>query len=530
MTLRPLHLFPFLLTVLLVSGCSTDTKSTENSGSSVGQAHYGGRYVDGNDNPNNRAQYMGYSLKGVVNIGGTGNTTSPPPAYASVDYTITCLSCHPKTSNYPNGDTNTNTKILKEYASSGHADVAAIPWTVPEAGGTCQRCHTTFGFLHHLENYGPANYDPAAPYRGITLSSPDYSPQWTGTILSTPLNQREEYRNAMQVLICSACHPENGLLTGVLRTPATTGGFVAIWSANSITAQVTFPDSGASNLCIRCHSARRAGPNITSAATTTAHYLPAAATVFSGTTDLVNITENTTSPITPPAFGTKFTGLGYEFLGQANYINPKTFSHKNVGTPGGKGPCVGCHMSGTSGHTLKIITSDTNGTVTDINDTACTGCHGAMPPLWLNDKKTGFHAATEELDALLQLKGFYLNTTDGNFYRDPEFLELLGLGATSAERTASAKQYYDDQATVFGLDYAYLRGAAYNLWLLRYKLGDPAAYVHNSNYTKKILFDTLDYLDDGAFIAPGGSITLSNPLAAAYLDGDSTTIGIQRPQ
>jgi hypothetical protein len=510
MTIRSLTLLTPLLLLVSLSGCGTDTKTTENLGASVGQSHYGGLWIDGNDNPNNRAQYLSYSLKGTVNVGGTGNGTSPPPAYTTVDYTISCLSCH------PNGDTKANADILKDYAKSGHADVTAIPWTAPKVGASCQRCHTTFGFRYHLENY-----NPDLPFTGITLSSPDLNPQWTGEILSTPLNQREEYRKAMQVLICSACHPEDGLATGTLRVAGISGGYVANWTVNNITALVTFPDAGASNLCIRCHSARRAGPNISATATTTAHYLPAAATVFSGTPALVKITATTSGG---PALDSKFTGVAYEFTGQ-NYVTSVP-PHKNVGTPGGKGPCVGCHMSGAAGHTLKSVVEDSTGEIAAINSNACIGCHGPILPTWLNDKKAAFHSAVVELDGELQSKGFFLNPSDGNFYRDSDFLELLGLGATNAERTASAKKYYDDQADAFGLDYTHLRGAAYNLWLFQYKLGDPAAYVHNSNYTKKVLFDTLDYMDNGAF---DGIITLSDIVAAAYLDGDSSTAGIQRP-
>jgi hypothetical protein len=518
MAFRALTLLATLQLLTFLSGCGTDTKTTANLGATAGQSHYGGVFVDGNDNPNNRAQYLGYSLQGTVNVGGTGNGTSPPPAYTTVDYSISCLSCH------PNGDTKANAAILEEYATTGHADVTAIPWTIPEIGGTCQRCHTTFGFLHHLENYAPVNYDPATPYRGITLSSPDISPQWTGTILSTPLNQREEYRKTMQVLICSACHPENGLVTGELRVPVTPGGFVAIWSANSITALATFPDAGASNLCIRCHSARRAGPNITAVATTTAHYRPAAATVFSGTTDLVNITANTTSPLTPPLVATKFTGVAYEFSGQS-YVTPER-SHKNVGgAPGNEGPCVGCHMSGTAGHTLKAVVEDAAGEIVAINSNACVGCHGAILPTWLNDKKTAFTAAVAELDGLLQNKGFYFNPENETFYKDAGFsiplsADATSLGITTAEAT---RKYYDNQAAAFALDKADLRGAAFNLWLFRFKAGDRAAYVHNSNYTKKVLFDSINLLNGGVF--PGDI----DPVAAAYLDGNSSVAGVQRP-
>ena len=507
MKFRSLTPLMALLMVVSMSGCGTDTKTTETLGGSVGQSHYGGVWIDDNDNPNNRAQYMGYSLKGTVNVGGTGDGTSPAPSYIEVDYTISCLSCH------PNGDTTANAAILKEYATTGHADVTAIPWTIPEIGGTCQRCHTTFGFRHHLENYTSVNYDPATPYRGISLSSPDLNPQWIGTILSTPLNQREEYRKAMQVLICSACHPEDGLLTGALRASSIPGGYVANWTANSITALVSFPDAGASNLCIRCHSSRSAGPNITATATTTAHYLPAAATLFSGTKDLVKIS---------PANTTTFTGVAYEFSGQ-DYVSTVS-SHKNVGMPGGKGPCVGCHMGGATGHTLKIVVEDSVGEITALSSDACLGCHGVVQPSWLNDKKDGFEASLAELDTLLKVIDFYLNPADGLYYKDIELSLPIGTGSTRTEIAATTNAYYNAQAIDLNLDPAKLRGAAFNLWLFRYHGGDPAAYVHNSNYTKKVLFDTIAYLNSGVFPED------IDPVAAAYLDGNNNSIdGIQRP-
>lgn len=478
MAFRALTLLTVLLMLPFLSGCGTDTKTTENLDASTGQSHYGGLWIDGNDNPNNRAQYLGYS-------GALGTS--------AFTFGIDCPSCH------AGGDTTANSIILKQYASSGHGDVTAIPWTVPEYGTSCQRCHTSIGFVNNL--VGNA---------AVALTTA----------------QQTAYKSAMQVLVCSACHVENGLVTGALRASGISGGYVATWSANSITALFSFPDAGASNLCIRCHSARYAGPNITALATTTAHYLPAAATVFSGTPDQVNVTANTTSPLTPPLVNSKFTGVAYEFSGQP-YVTPEP-SHKNVGTPGGKGPCVGCHMNGPSGHALNVVTEDAIGNITAIaNGSACLGCHGVILPTWLNDKKDGFLAAVAELDALLQGINFYFNPENGLYYKDAAFSLPIGTGSTRTEIAASTNAYYNDRADALSLDRAHLRGAAFNLWLFSYKGGDPAAYVHNSNYSKKVLFDSIDYLNGGSF---PGVVTLSDPVAAAYLDGNNGTPDIvERP-
>ena len=100
----------------------------------------------------------------------------------------------------------------------------------------------------------------------------------------------------------------------------------------------------------------------------------------------------------------------------------------------------------------------------------------------------------------------------------------IGTGSTRTEIAATTNAYYNAQAIDLNLDPAKLRGAAFNLWLFRYHGGDPAAYVHNSNYTKKVLFDTIAYLNSGVFPED------IDPVAAAYLDGNNNSIdGIQRP-
>ena len=65
-------------------------------------------------------------------------------------------------------------------------------------------------------------------------------------------------------------------------------------------------------------------------------------------------------------------------------------------------------------------------------------------------------------------------------------------------------------------------GAAFNFNLLK---REPGAYVHNSVYTKRLIWDSVDYIDDGIINNSTGS-TLSGlssqPFyfdAVGYLDG-----------
>ena len=191
---------------------------------------------------------------------------------------VSCSECH------ANNDPALNQLITTQYAGSGHADVVGA-WTYSAGSNAtnpatnpanCQRCHNTSGFIASLSN----------------------------TNWLIPANTAER----VQVLNCNACH--TSVVDGSLRAA---GAYTATWSGNSMTASVAFPNAGSSNICIRCHSSRRAGASITNLANTTAHYLPAAAIVYGGTPNLVDITATANGGFGIDQF---LTGGGYEFDGQ----------------------------------------------------------------------------------------------------------------------------------------------------------------------------------------------------------------------
>jgi hypothetical protein len=84
-------------------------------------------------------------------------------------------------------------------------------------------------------------------------------------------------------------------------------------------------------------------------------------------------------------------------------------------------------------------------------------------------------------------------------------------------------------------------GAAFNFNLLEH---DPGAFTHNRFYVKRLVFDSIDLLDNGLLDGSTGAaidalVVSADPnavldaavagLAKAYLDGDSATAGVQRP-
>jgi hypothetical protein len=369
----------------------------------------------------------------------------------------TCADCH------ANSDPSLNQPILTQYADSGHGNVTGI-WIHEEAGGTCSRCHTTTGFINNLT---------------------------AGTSFSYAGN------DPLQTLNCNACH--TSVTPGILNaTRRVAGAFTATWSQNSVTASVVFPNAGDSNICIRCHSARRAGANITPLATTTAHYIPAAAVLFGGTPALVTVTANTVAaPNKLPAVGATFTGGGYEFAGQ---IYAGLGTHKTIAllpvlpATVATGPCVACHMSGTAGHTWNAVTkNEVTGEITAINSVTCSAvaCHDgvalpALTPAVLNARKADLDTLLGVLETQLNARSIFFNPANGSFYKEATFTTTVN------------NAYYATQAALApAVSTQDLQGAAFNLWLFKFRAGDTAGYVHNPLYARKLITDSADLLNDG---------------------------------
>ena len=67
-------------------------------------------------------------------------------------------------------------------------------------------------------------------------------------------------------------------------------------------------------------------------------------------------------------------------------------------------------------------------------------------------------------------------------------------------------------------------GAAFNIYLLE---GDPAGYAHNQYYMKRLMYDTIDWLDDNSMNYSAGTTinTLcSGATAPAWCSGAMTYI------
>lgn len=358
-----------------------------------------------------------------------------------------------------------------DFAQSGEVD--------------CQHCHTSTGAKNYLND--PVAYTSAVlDFKNGTANSPnDYS--YLGD-LTNPTHGRE-------MIQCWACHNYN---QGSLRAP----GAIAVDYLDAAGTAVTFPDDGASNVCISCHTGRNNGQNIKdnfdpskNFGSYNSHYLSAAGTIYKTT--------------------------GYEFAGQ-DYSNPAYYEHDKIGTvdadgnevipgTGTNGPCVTCHMSddaaGNANHRYSPFALDANNEPIDDNPAQiCAVCHNgthAWTPEKFAAQADGYDQALTVLADALAANGIFYGSGYPYFYSD-----------------AGLTTRYTGWANPDIL------GAAFNLNLLK---NEPGAFAHNRYYAKRLIFDSLDFLDNGAL---DGSITIdpaAYPDAAGWFAADATTGAAARP-
>ena len=385
-----------------------------------------------------------------------------------------CADCH------TGGNTAANGVIIDQFAESAHGDVNGEAWWHYDWRASnraaCARCHNATAYVAKL---------------GIESNT-------------TWLYAAGDAGKAGEVLSCLACH--TNLTTGAVRTP---GVYTETYSDG---ATYTFPDIGKSNLCMRCHSGREAGSTI------------AADTDPDGDRSFINSHYLT-------AGGTVFATTGYEYAGKS-YANVAFYAHNKIGiaVPGAPtatdaGPCAGCHMgTGTADHAWKVVAKDDAGVITAVNSNTCVNCHlGAfgLTVEFLKAEVNQYDAALDALKTLLDAKGIFFAPANPYFFTAP------WVDYTPPDPNPNvAFTNWGGVATSLGLaavpGYKDVMGAAFNYNLLYH---DPGGYAHNRFYAKRLIFDSIDFIDNGIL---DGTISVTGD-AALYLDGNSITAGMQRP-
>jgi hypothetical protein len=399
-----------------------------------------------------------------------------PASYVSSRYVGRCRACH-----NPH-DPTTNIAINKQWAASGLGDTtsgARVNYDFKTRGTYepvnlsfqyfCVRCHTTTGFI----NYVKSGFSDQTPFAG-----PGYA-----VVQNIPgVAEKNSPDKSKEVTNCDACHDDASGRTYSFKlrsvppvrvyynySAAGTNPTVKINDNNSL---VFYPDAGPSNMCIPCHAGRGTGQLIKTAAGLGLNFQNASRIGghdFSGGATL-------------------FKQSGYEYAGR-DYSTPAHFYHDRIGLAnfqgtGSKGPCITCHMNSDESHSfMPVKFKAIFGTISSISSKSCEKCHFgpiAWTPEALQAKKFGFRAALAALQRLQIVKGIFT-------------VNVSSSGAVSYSTTkkwakpANAKLY----ANGTGPD---SMGASFNYDVLK---NDWGCFAHNSIYVKRLIYDAIDWLNDG---------------------------------
>ncbi len=412
-----------------------------------------------------------------------------------------CSACHE-----PHNPINGAGKLQRtQWEASGHGDIAAPPWAHYDftTRDVCNSCHTAEGFAKAVGN----NFTNKAAF-------------------STTMTRGK------QPLTCDGCHSSNDFKNSVRSLSA---AYVTPYAASTV-ASNTFPDKafvGNSNICFPCHAGLNGGKNVENttlnlAATTfgsfNSHYMAAAGVMYvkngftaftsaSAPVKVSGVAASTSASTNVPLFTSagafkNYTSIpkGYVFT----YGNSLTSSadggaigstHRILGTPAmandshtlGRdllkgGPCVTCHM-GNADHTWGINANSFN--------TACYKCHSTEGTTTLtaaNFKTVFVEEQAVPFQNALTVAKYYLNQKYGIDYDQASYPYFWIAGST--DHIASANQFKDwtKGGALTTVQAKKLVGACFNINLLS---REPAAYVHARTYVRRLLYDTIDFLDNG---------------------------------
>ncbi|BCR04001.1 c-type cytochrome [Desulfuromonas versatilis] len=343
---------------------------------------------------------------------------------------------------------------------------------------SCQQCHTATGAANFLD--AAASLADADPANDVTYNSAnnDFS-HLAGWSAATGSDQSE-------LLYCWGCH--SSVESGALRH---TGPITLGYNVNGAAKQLTAPD-GNSAACLSCHSGRGNAEAITGAATLAN---PAAAAVSSPGTKSHYLAAGLT-------INQAAVNAGYTFGRPAeDYADPVYYAHNSLG-------CAECHMSSDRSHSFNVVSKDAAGAIQQITSTKCVECHdGEHGFAFVAADTTTAHGDFTAVGAAAALE------EEAEGFHDA--LELLG-DVLDAAGTVRQSNYPYFGGTPANQGHS---GAMYNYSYLHH---EPGAYAHNRYLAKRLIFDSLDWMDNQVL---DGSITFD---PAAYPHA-ATWLGMTRP-
>ncbi|HEY5512785.1 MAG TPA: hypothetical protein VIK40_03990, partial [Geomonas sp.] len=435
-----------------------------------------------------------------------------------------CRACH-------NPHNNTLTQNHRDYAKSLHGAPKGLAWASQDfkQKAACIRCHTSAGHIGYVTS-------------GFTLPTAGFG---AGDA-------------SRGVLACDGCHSSYDFKNSVRPVAA----FSAPYTVGGSTAK--FPDAGTSNLCIPCHAGRESADAVlavtdfSNAPFVDAHDMAVAglmymklgfkdfttasapANTYSATLGLVKYTNGDSY--------TMYTGTALP-AAPAGQVNS---AHRRFGTPlingdthttvikGGAwipgtmdtgGPCVTCHLNAADSNGLLATNARATSHTLAINDNTfiqvCNNCHSkdapvvapnvvttAMVKAFLEENSEDFQHALTLAQQVLRAKYNIKYTSVEPYFYD---LNADPTGLTPV------RDWTRGNGQAFGRR---MMGACFDINLL---VKEPAAYAHARTYARRLIYDTIDFLDNGSIdMSVGVTAQATDPItyvkrATAHVKGDATT-------
>ncbi len=443
--------------------------------------------------------------------------------------------------------------IYTEWAKSGHAGgLLAAKYAAQEAYP--KKSDGTYDRSVGMTNAVMAATVPGGVWNNHTTPGCNRCHNATGFvgILATPNGTAQPATATGQVLACWGCHtnPASGTLRTLSGTTFTnyTGrnGWNPIGYALNYSKQA-YPDVKGSNLCIQCHDSREKDPGAIIAASTNynrTHYKQSATTMYVKM-GFLNLSTTTTAAS---------TATYQNSLKSTQDGGTISSTHRILGTPAiigrdgitaadtalvSNGPCVACHYAATN-HTLTIDQK----TIT----AACNKCHAsegghaittisAFDQYFLEPQSAAYQAALQ-----LAIDLFNRRNTGITIAAEPPPLNgyvrayktslLLPSGLVDPALSSNVSEAgAADWATAVTFtpysDRTKLLGAVSNVVYLK---RDAGAYAHARTYSRRLLYDTIDYLDDGILNLSVGATAIARSLLplpvspAIYSDSTHSTV------
>ena len=413
------------------------------------------------------------------------------------------------------GDPNSGSRTSRYFKIYGSTLEASVTM-----GDTCVRCHTSTGFI----NYVKSDFKTVTAL--ASAGTPDHTKEVTGCNVCH--DDGKGYAYSFKLRDVLAANLGRSGVPAYYNFSAVRGGNARANPSTNVSVSLTFPDASSSNICIVCHMGREVGLIIKKA------YLQGL--VFSPTPRI--------SAHDFAAGANLYQESGFEFYTSAAKYPKTAFLHNkagisNINGTGSKGPCITCHLSrpvANSGstspdsHTFMPTTKGLNNSVASIVSNACNKCHPvaasgkSMDAATLEKNRLGFKAAMTFLRNLIRSNIVGVtgpNSTTGALTYGNRTTGINWTLTTAACPAPLVTVPGSGNLVTGGADAigpkAYTMGAAFNYELL---YADFGSYVHNPNYIKRLIFDSIDWIQDCQMNVDNGATVCSSildPLAKAYL-------------